>query len=1312
MFSDEEEGEEESRGRRVVNEFDDFIEEDEFSDEERRREEEDEIRTGRRQQARFPTGLGLQVAGVDEEKMGEILEVFGDGDDYKWALDAEEDEEEGEGAGEEEQTAAPGLKDVFEPSELKSRMLTDEDNAIRVTDVPERYQLMRSVLKMGYDLTDKEFIEEQTWVAQHIVKDKESVLDDKPHLRAPLQRAVHKVLEFVSRESFEIPFIWHHRRDYLVYRPEKESNQDDDEGDDEYEPQGPDVHREREELLLNLDDMWRILYLDIEFHTILEKKKVLQKLEDTLKIADPLYTEMFDSATTLVEYQDILDYLQFRYSALIKDTMASSSESNGIEKSKRHSRFGRFERIRESNLYNLVRAFGLSAEQLAENIEADQRLHFSEDPPNMPLEAAEEYTKPDADGTPSTYSDAQSALDTAQMMLSEEIFYNPRLRKSIRHKFAALAKIDIILTDKGQKRIDESSPFYEFKYAINRTFDELRANPALFLKMLAAEADGLVDVRVSYPNYKTDLFERIFTKFFASDNVSDIATAWNNCRRVILKEASRKFVPTVVRNIKEDLKVECQRRLYYDIRQRFGQKLNQAAYEAAGSQGFPPRVLALSAGQGDFNRDAIVCVALDEEGQLVDHVKLSDPFGAEFREKFIELCHQRTPDVIGIAGFTANSRRLYDILNRIVEEEGLETSFEAPADNAEDEENYEPEFGGDNEGEAAPPPKKKKANQLEVVWVQDEVARLYQNSERSQAEFSDRPPLARYCIALARYLQSPLLEYAALGESVSAIEIHPSQKLLPKEMFQEAIDSTFIDYVNMVGVDLNEAVRNSYIGNALQYVAGLGPRKATGIQQAIESHGEYITNRNDLITEQIMTRIVFMNSVSFLIIPYDSSKRHETEVLDSTRIHPEDYELARKMAADALELDEEDIAAYENSGGVVAQLINEGADKLNDLILEEYAQELERKFNQKKLYTLQVIRSELQDHYGERRDKLHRLTDVEVFTMLTGETDKTLHPGVVVPAVVRKVGERFLALRLSSGIEGHVGTANVTDKRGVPFPSLFQVGQTVSALVLEINYREFNGQFSTREGEVKAAVESQKQRPTNDPQKWNIGQEIADKAKLLRIQEQEQGRTGRIINHPLFRPFNSRQAEEFLAPLQPGDLVIRPSSRGYDHIAITWKVADQLFQHVDVLEVDKPNEYALGRTLQVGKARYSDLDELIIMHVKAMARKVEEMMQSDKFHKGTRAQIDAWFEAYTRSGTRRSTYAFCLDHKHPGYFLLCFKTSDKAPVQSWNVKVIPNGYELLGASYADVPSLSNGFKKIFMHKLETQNQNQYRRPHY
>jgi transcription elongation factor SPT6 len=55
----------------------------------------------------------------------------------------------------------------------------------------------------------------------------------------------------------------------------------------------------------------------------------------------------------------------------------------------------------------------------------------------------------------------------------------------------------------------------------------------------------------------------------------------------------------------------------------------------------------------------------------------------------------------------------------------------------------------------------------------------------------------------------------------------------------------------------------------------------------------------------------------------------------------------------------------------------------------------------------------------------------------------------------------------------------------------------------------------------------------------------------------------------------------------------------------------------DVLELDKPNEFSLGRQLRIqGKYTYSDLDELIVSHVRAMARKVDEMMHSDKYKGG------------------------------------------------------------------------------------------------
>ena len=136
---------------------------------------------------------------------------------------------------------------------------------------------------------------------------------------------------------------------------------------------------------------------------------------------------------------------------------------------------------------------------------------------------------------------------------------------------------------------------------------------------------------------------------------------------------------------------------------------------------------------------------------------------------------------------------------------------------------------------------------------------------------------------------------------------------------------------------------------------------------------------------------------------------------------------------------------------------------------------------------------------------------------------------------------------------------------------------------------------------------------------WDLDQERKDK-ESLQEKNDVSGRTQRVIKHPNFRPFNSIQAQEYLGSRAQGDVVIRPSSKGPDHMAVTWKVSDNIYQHIDVLELHKANEHATGAILRVGgKYNYSDLDELIVNHVKAMARKVEEMMLHDKYQTGTKS---------------------------------------------------------------------------------------------
>lgn len=67
------------------------------------------------------------------------------------------------------------------------------------------------------------------------------------------------------------------------------------------------------------------------------------------------------------------------------------------------------------------------------------------------------------------------------------------------------------------------------------------------------------------------------------------------------------------------------------------------------------------------------------------------------------------------------------------------------------------------------------------------------------------------------------------------------------------------------------------------------------------------------------------------------------EVLDGSRVHPETYEWARKMAVDALEYDES--AEDANPAGALEEIL-ENPERLKDLDLDAFAEELERQVRQ------------------------------------------------------------------------------------------------------------------------------------------------------------------------------------------------------------------------------------------------------------------------------------------------------------------------------------------------------------------------------
>lgn len=1268
FFSDDEAGEEEGAAAdekaddtNILDEFEDFIEDDEFSDEE-------EARAHKAQQQRERAKLKgpkldtSKLLSVDRESLQQLFEVFGNGAEYEWALEAQEIEDEGNGDAE-----PTALDEVFEHAELKDRMLTEEDNLIRIIDVPERFQKLRSTLNY-VDLEGVELAREKAWISSIMFAEKRAAFDGP--LKAPLVEAVGKVVEFVSKDNWEVPFIWAHRRDFLIHTEEVEA------------PDGGvrnNVHK-----LLFEDDLWRIVQLDIEYHSLYEKRLNTEKLVERLTVDDDLLKDV-DALDLMVAIQDLQDYTNFTYSAEMRALAEKKSdlEEDDDEKrraAKKHSKYAIFERIRENVLYDAVKAYGISAKELGENVqdqstknyEVPYRIHATDDPFELP----EDMLGRLADDDNILFKDPKNGLNAIRKTFAEEIFHNPKIRLEVRQVYKNFASVGVTLTEKGRTSIDNHSPFADIKYAINRTPADLVGTPDVFLRMLEAEAKGLVIVNILTSDSKS-WFQSIFN-CLKSDGTSDIAELWNKEREAALTMAFKRLTHMVALNTKEDLRRECERLVAAELRTRFLSKVDQAPYTPFGyDKGTKPSVLALSFGKGDFD-SAVVGVLVRDTGKIDEFFKSDnnpvrdrdseEKFTGQLREFFDRNLRNHKPDVIVVSGYSTSTKRLFDIIQNFIMRNNIVVNT-------------------DELQEGASPPL------IPVIWGQDETARLYQNSERAMLELSDKPTLVKYCVGLARYVQSPLLEYVSLGDDILSLSFYEHQKLLPEDTIKDVYETVFVDIVNMVGVEINEALRDTYTAQLLKFVAGLGPRKASGLLRNISASLGTLTSRSDLIENELSTANIFFNCSSFLNIPYDegvSMRDSSVELLDATRIHPEDYSLARKMAADALDLDEEDMAHIEEQGGIIYQLMQEGVGKVDDLNLTAFGKELESKFGKKKYATLQSIKEELVNNFEELRRSFHLMESSEVFCMLTGETAETFTRGTIVPVTINRVGKsyrdenakvRFLRVSTSTLITGSVEEGHILRNAD------FDQGQVIQVVVLDVNYETFTATFSALPEDI---AKSSGPKFLKDPLKWAIALEEADKQKEKAKEIAKLAKT-RNIQHPLFHNFNHKQAEEYLAPQSVGDCVIRPSSRGPNYLTVTWKVANNLFQHLSVEELT----HNTGKEYIVEGKKYSDLDQLIFQHVQAIAKHVNEMCRHPKFREGALGEVIDWLESYTKANPKSSAYVFCYDHKTPGWFLLLFKVGVNTPVSTWHVKTEVNGFVLKGFSYPNMMRLCNGFKQTF-----------------
>ncbi len=171
-----------------------------------------------------------------------------------------------------------------------------------------------------------------------------------------------------------------------------------------------------------------------------------------------------------------------------------------------------------------------------------------------------------------------------------------------------------------------------------------------------------------------------------------------------------------------------------------------------------------------------------------------------------------------------------------------------------------------------------------LAMVSEAGASVYSASEVAREEFPDLDLTVRGAISIARRLQDPLAELVKIDPK--SIGVGQYQHDVNQGGLGKALDGVVESCVNYVGVDLNTASRP-----LLAYVAGIGPSLAGAIVTRRDKMGPFL-NRELLRKVPRFGDKAFEQAAGFLRI------RGGDNPLDDSAVHPENYPLVARMAAD------------------------------------------------------------------------------------------------------------------------------------------------------------------------------------------------------------------------------------------------------------------------------------------------------------------------------------------------------------------------------------------------------------------------------
>ena len=1088
-----------------------------------------------------------------------------------------------------------------------------------------------------------------------------------------LQNSILAVLRFMRLDLLEVPFIATHRKEYF--------------------------HD-----LLSLNDLWRI-WDDHEHWRLFKRQRVA--LEKRLASSESLMA-LPDSPQSLIERADTLELQQVCLEYLQK-VLGSS---------------GRAGPKGGSDTSVPLPTGVLTPSQFAENWATGQTIHRHSFDGSVDVSAA-----------------------------AVHLGLHPSSHSIIRGVLMSRATISTHPTAKGLEEVTNSTDDILAHELL--PFRQIRAKPVSawiedhWSIVKEGEAMGLIEVSIGFGDFLTDFVGGSLGRAFGC--VASEGKSTTNIPTKILSEAvSVHNLPRLKRQILLDLAVNAEhwiaQQAQFSLQDRLmtapGEALNNETGEI-GKKG--PLVLALSmenvctSGTTPILHGAVV----DAHGRLIEQGRWpitvsgsphSHHFSVVFpaQEELVALCKDLQVTTVVVAGQHPAHKTLYEQLGRIINENSTETT----------------QINGKS--------KKKKSRQTEInpklsiIYGFDDTARMLL---ASSVDSSGSSSINRYCQSVARRWLNPLGELCAIitqGESVLIpTGLHPHQSLAPRDLMARHVERALINVINLVGVDVNEATASSSKGGTfnwgkaiLPWVCGLGSAALEALVQARKKRSKPFESREAIQSVFPPSSAVYINCASFLRITQASLGSNNNMIsrynpLDDSRIHPSNYQIACKMACDALEVPTHEPA---DDLAILRRIMQEEPSRLDDLNLEAYAIELERQLGPpKRLLTLLDIRSELQHPYIDLRLSVTpsesatippKMSPDAVFAMLTGESERSLWLGQHVSVKVLGLSDRAAQCQLlgggsvaasNGGVGGGRKVAAVIPLRNMrslgesgrqplhPGQAL-RAGQVAKAVVTDIRLEDLVVELSMRPEDMVSS--SNHAIPYDSYYDHNWRPQGSPIKKNAPATEQQVGKPRkRNISHPLYHSVSRQEAESMLASNNKihGDsgkleVVIRPSgSKGPDHLVLTWIVdlTSQIFQHVEIEEQDRLNEMALGRTLVMLGERYDDLDEIVARYVEPISSFLQDVRSCPKYLETAigkahgegeaRKTVEKVLGSQAAKQPGRICYGFWLSRDRPGHVVLSYLPGSSRVFHEL-VQVGPVGFQFRGRSFERLDALVNWFK--------------------